>query len=101
MNIIMELMDVQQTAEFLQLSPRTVERLTGRGELPGFRKVGRSARWAQSILQAWILAGCPSDAEEFEWTFRQEATGSAIRESDVASDMTTSTMPVTTRISTR
>ena len=102
MNIIMELMDVQQTAEFLQLSPRTVERLTAQNELPGFRRIGRSARWSRSILEAWIRQGCPSDAEEFEAAFRQQMTGSATHENDVASDMATDTMPTTmARISDR
>ena len=101
MNTTPELLDVQQTAAFLQLSPRTVERLTAQNALPGFRRIGRSARWSRTVLHRWIQQGCPENAEEFERGFRQEASPAANREIAVATPVMGSTMPVTAHISTR
>ena len=80
-----ELLDLQETAAFLAISPRTVLRRTAAGALPGFRRIGRASRWSRSVLRLWVLRGCPVDAEGFELSiqaaaFRQEVTGHAIHE---------------------
>lgn len=61
-----ELMDSAEVGDFLALSPRTVRRRTAEGTLPGSRRIGTAVRWSRSILRAWVLAGCPDDAEAFE-----------------------------------
>jgi len=61
-----ELMDETETADFLQMSGRSVVRRTADGTLPGSRRIGQCVRWSRSILRAWIIAGCPANAEEFE-----------------------------------
>jgi predicted DNA-binding transcriptional regulator AlpA len=80
-----ELLDLQETAAFLAISPRTVLRKTAAGELPGFRRIGRASRWSRSVLRLWVLRGCSTDAEGFELSIQaaalcQELTGHAIHE---------------------
>ena len=84
MNAEPELLDLQEAATFLAISPRTVLRRTATGELPGFRRIGRAARWSRSVLRLWVLRGCPPDSEAFELLIQaaglcQEVTGRAIR----------------------
>ena len=84
MNSPSELMDLQAVADWLQLSPRTVLRRTATGEIPGFRTIGRAARWSRTVLRLWILRGCPVDAEAFELSIQaagecQEVPRHAIR----------------------
>lgn len=84
MNSEPELLDLQEAAAFLAISPRTVLRRTADGEMPGFRRIGRASRWSRSILRLWVLRGCPLDAEGFELSIQaalcQELTGHAIHE---------------------
>jgi len=61
-----ELMDALETADFLSVSSRTVMRRTAEGTLPGSRRIGTAVRWSRSVLRAWVLSGCPADAEAFE-----------------------------------
>jgi len=61
-----ELMDEAETADFLQMSGRSVVRRTADGTLTGSRRIGQCVRWSRSVLRAWIIAGCPANAEEFE-----------------------------------
>ena len=61
-----EMMDEAETADFLQMSGRSVVRRTADGTLPGSRRIGQCVRWSRSILRAWIIFGCPEDAEGFE-----------------------------------
>lgn len=72
MNIQPALMDLQQTAAFLETSARTIRRRTAEGTLPGFRKIGSQVRWSRSVLEHWILVGCPIDALAFELQLRQQ-----------------------------
>jgi len=44
---------VQQVAEYLSVDPKTVYRMVGRSELPGF-KVGGSWRFRQEDIDRWI-----------------------------------------------
>jgi excisionase family DNA binding protein len=50
------LVNQKQAAQFLGLSPRTLEswRLTGNG--PAYIKVGRRVRYRRSDLEAWLDA---------------------------------------------
>jgi hypothetical protein len=79
------LMDLARTAEYLETSTRTVERQTAGGKMPGFRKLfGTQSRWSRAVLDAWIVAGCPPDAEAFEEMFRQAPPPSAKSEQGIA-----------------
>ncbi|MEO2031146.1 MAG: helix-turn-helix domain-containing protein [Planctomycetaceae bacterium] len=72
------LMDLNQTADYLETSIRTIERQTAAGRMPGFRKLfGTQARWSRVVIDAWIIADCPADAAEFENKFRQGPPPSA------------------------
>jgi predicted DNA-binding transcriptional regulator AlpA len=71
MNIQPALMDLRQTADFLQTSESSIRRRTAEGSLPGSRKIGSQVRWARSVLELWIVAGCPVDAMTFELELRQ------------------------------
>lgn len=88
MNCEPELLDLQEAAAFLAISPRSVLRRTAAGELPGFRRIGRASRWSRSVLRAWVLRGCPLDAEGFELSIQaaalcQELPPLAIQENDL------------------
>lgn len=50
----MPYLNTQQVAEYLGISPRTVEslRLTSRG--PVFTRIGRSVRYSQAALDEWL-----------------------------------------------
>lgn len=70
------LLDLQQTADYLQTSTRSVRRRTAEGTLPGSRKMGSQVRWSRKVLELWILCGCPHDATEFELIIRQQVVQS-------------------------
>jgi predicted DNA-binding transcriptional regulator AlpA len=46
-------LDNEQAAQFLKLSPRTLDRQRGTGEGPRFRKFGRRVIYAIEDLEAW------------------------------------------------
>lgn len=48
-----DVLTLKQLAEHLQLSERTIYRLLGRGQLPGF-KVGGSWRFRRSVVDYWL-----------------------------------------------
>jgi len=48
-----EVLTLKQLAEHLQLSERTIYRLLGRGELPGF-KVGGHWRFRRAVVDYWL-----------------------------------------------
>ena len=54
-----ELLDVKQTAELLNASPRTVYRLADAGKMPRPVKLGSLVRWRGGELRDWIADGCP------------------------------------------
>jgi hypothetical protein len=56
-------LDNGQAAEFLRLSPRTLDRLRLTGEGPRYRKFGRRVVYAIVDLEAWAnerIFGCTS-----------------------------------------
>ena len=54
------LLDVNQTAELLQCSPRHVYRLADAGKMPRPVKLGALVRWNRNVVESWIAEGCPS-----------------------------------------
>ena len=56
----LELLDVRQTAQLLNASPRTVYRLSDAGKMPRPVKLGSLVRWRPDELYDWINAGCPN-----------------------------------------
>lgn len=48
------LLNTEQAAERLGLSPRTLERYRVTGEGPEFLKMGRAVRYTASKLQRWL-----------------------------------------------
>ncbi len=54
-------LDNQQAAEYLRLSPRTLDRQRVTGEGPKYRKFGRRVIYALEDLEAWAnerIFGC-------------------------------------------
>lgn len=52
------LLDVKTVAQRLGIGRRTVWTLAGAGQLPAPLKLGRSVRWRESDVAAFIAAGC-------------------------------------------
>jgi excisionase family DNA binding protein len=48
------MLDQREAARLLRLSERTLERLRGSGGGPRFVKCGRSVRYRETDLEAWI-----------------------------------------------
>ena len=48
------ILTVQQVAEYLAVDAKSIYRLVGRGELPGF-KVGGAWRFQKADIDTWIL----------------------------------------------
>ena len=86
LQIMPELLDKYQASVFLQISPRSLEYKTAAGTIPGFVKIGSSARWSRTALQRWIDAGCPE-------SFRKETQGDAKQETGLHSQTSNSTLP--------
>jgi excisionase family DNA binding protein len=62
-----QLLDQREAARLLRLSERTLERLRLQGGGPSFVKCGRSVRYRESDLDAWIAArviGSTSDGRQ-------------------------------------
>lgn len=49
-------LDNREAAAFLNLSPRTLEKMRGQGVGPIFRKFGRRVQYAVSDLELWADA---------------------------------------------
>jgi len=58
------ILDVEQTAEKLGMTPKLVREHLRRGRLPG-RKLGKSWRILESDLEAWMSAGTSSQPRQF------------------------------------
>lgn len=54
------LMTIDDVAEHLQCSKRTVYRLVDNGSIPRPVRLGSLMRWNRSAFEQWIAAGCPS-----------------------------------------
>ncbi|WP_145195068.1 helix-turn-helix domain-containing protein [Planctomycetes bacterium Poly30] len=55
-----QLIKAADAAEVLALSPRTLWSLTNCEAIPS-RRVGRAVRYVPAELDAWIVAGCPTE----------------------------------------
>ncbi|MFO8007034.1 MAG: helix-turn-helix domain-containing protein [Candidatus Brocadiia bacterium] len=53
------MMTVQDVAEALQCSARTVYRLADSGRMPRPVKLGALVRWPRQVIEQWIADGCP------------------------------------------
>ena len=49
-----ELLTLDDVADVLRVSARTVSRLVKSGDLPAGMKIGTSRRWKHSELDAWL-----------------------------------------------
>lgn len=58
------LLTIQQSAELLSVSERTVRRVIQRGELPTVRMLGRIVRVKPSDLAAFVLSKVEQAADE-------------------------------------
>lgn len=54
------LLDVQDVAALLNVSPRTVYRLSDSGKMPPPVRLGASVRWSRTAVDQWIAEGCKS-----------------------------------------
>ena len=58
-----EIMTMQQAAEFLQVSVRTLQRMVAADEVPG-RRIGRQWRFERSQLRDWVRGEGAATATE-------------------------------------
>lgn len=79
-------MTVEELAEYLRLTPRTIRRKFRRGELPGVR-IGRAIRFKRDVIDAWLRvmsvhwdSAQRSELRKWAEQFAQER---GIREEDV------------------
>lgn len=54
------LLDVRAVGRLLNLSPRTVFRLSDAGRMPLPVRLNSSVRWPRQTILDWIADGCPS-----------------------------------------
>lgn len=59
-NVQPMLLTVDQVAELLQVSARTVWRMRSGGELPAPIRVLGSVRWRRAELESWVNARTPA-----------------------------------------
>jgi excisionase family DNA binding protein len=52
------LIDIETVAEMLQVSSRTVRRLTDAGRAPAPRKLGSLIRYSRADIESWVAGGC-------------------------------------------
>lgn len=53
------LIDMNQVAKLLKVSPRTVNKMEHCGEMPKAIRIARVVRWGYDEINQWIAAGCP------------------------------------------
>lgn len=61
----MKLLSKAEVAELLGVCKRQVDRLVRHGRMPVPILLGRLPKWPESIIAAWMAAGCPA-ADGFE-----------------------------------
>lgn len=54
------LIDANEVAGLLGVSPRMVWRLRDSGKMPRPTKIGSLVRWPREVIEDWIDAGCPA-----------------------------------------
>jgi excisionase family DNA binding protein len=55
-----QLLDVRAVAALLDCSPRHVYRLADAGRMPAPVRIGALVRWRRTVLDSWLVAGCPA-----------------------------------------
>jgi len=53
------LFTVDEVAQLLGCSPRTIYRYADAGMMPPAIKIGNLVRWHREVVETWIGAGCP------------------------------------------
>jgi excisionase family DNA binding protein len=54
------LLRVNEVAELLGISERSVWRMQSAGKLPAAVRLAGSIRWRRAEIEAWVDAGCPA-----------------------------------------
>jgi excisionase family DNA binding protein len=57
---VRKLLTVTTVAEFCDIAPETVRRLTDRGAMPMPVRLGRAVRYRLDEIDSWINDGCPN-----------------------------------------
>ena len=52
------LLNVRQVSALLQISPRSVRRLSDAGRMPRPKRLGAIVRWDRREIETWIAEGC-------------------------------------------
>jgi excisionase family DNA binding protein len=60
------MLTIQDLADLLRCSPRTVYRLADIGRIPPPCRLGTLVRWSRGAVQAWFDAGCPTERKTGE-----------------------------------
>lgn len=60
------LLTIDQVANLLQVSTRSVRRMRATGAIPAPILIGKSVRWRSEDFRTWIEAGCPPLNPEIE-----------------------------------
>jgi len=55
------LITVEDVANLMQVSTRTIWRLLSAGKIPTPLRIGKSVRWRTNQIENWIEAGCPDE----------------------------------------
>ncbi len=58
--IPIQLLTVDDVADILKVSPRTIWRMRSSRQLPKPVKIGGGIRWRQPDIETWISEGCPA-----------------------------------------
>jgi excisionase family DNA binding protein len=72
--VVDRLIRIDEVANRVGISVRQAWRHDRAGKLPAPVRLGRSVRWRNSEINAWIAAGCPP---RDEWAVRWQALQSA------------------------
>ena len=58
------LLNLREVAATLGCSPRHVERLADRGDMPRPVRLGALVRWSSMEIRDWIARGCPPERRQ-------------------------------------
>jgi excisionase family DNA binding protein len=67
------LLGLRDLSAVLQLSERTIQRLSARGEIPAPHRFGNHPRWRSDEIRAWLEAGMPKQDRWNELKARMES----------------------------
>lgn len=70
-----QMLDVNQVADRLTCSPRTVYRQVDMGRMPSPVHIGRLVRWPASAIDEWISQGCPDQRQRQTSMPRRQSGG--------------------------